>query len=335
MTKLTLFTNIISIHQLPVAKLLTEQLNGEFSMVCWEPPSAERTKLGWDKAAEVKWLVQAWASESEKHKAMALLHSSETVIWGYAPLAEINRRVEAGKLTFCYNERPLKRGRWRLISPRVLKWLYDTYHLSNSAAYHTLAVGPHCASDYKLMGMFRNKMWRWGYFPQVFEFPTPKPANEIPTVLWVGRMLDWKRVDLLLKAAAWARKYGNVPFRVRIIGYGPEEAALRWLAEKLHLSDICSFEGPMGPQEIAKAMFEADIYFFPSSSYEGWGAVVNEAMSQGCCVIGSSATGSAPWLIQHGVNGFLFSGGSPAESGKILLACLENPQRTHAIGLAA
>ena len=39
---------------------------------------------------------------------------------------------------------------------------------------------------------------------------------------------------------------------------------------------------------------------------EGWGMVVNEALSCGCCVIANRELGAAPWLVEHGKSGFLY-----------------------------
>jgi len=66
-------------------------------------------------------------------------------------------------------------------------------------------------------------------------------------------MIAWKRVDLLIRAAAWARGQG-ASFRLRLIGYGAEEERLRALATHLGLADRCEFQGPMSPEEVGKAM---------------------------------------------------------------------------------
>jgi glycosyltransferase involved in cell wall biosynthesis len=88
----------------------------------------------------------------------------------------------------------------------------------------------------------------------------------------------------------------------------------------------------MSPEEVGKAMEKADIYVLPSNQQEGWGAVVNEAMSRGCCVIGSKSAGSVPWLIRDGVNGYIFDGDDAENLGRILLRCLEAPDRTREMG---
>ena len=52
-------------------------------------------------------------------------------------------------------------------------------------------------------------------------------------------------------------------------------------------------------------MQRADVFLMTSHHGEGWGMVVNEAMSNGCCVVANAELGSAAWLIEHGQSGFL------------------------------
>jgi glycosyltransferase involved in cell wall biosynthesis len=252
-----------------------------------------------------------------------------------ALVSEINKRVAKGKLTFRYAERPFKRGRWRLLDPRVLKQIWETYRLSNRKNYHLLSVGPYCAADYKFLGAFKARMWRWGYFPAITTNFKPKIKNSKPVVLWAGYLVAWKRVDLLLKAAAYTRTCGNGNFRLRIIGYGPEEENLRLLATQLGLNDICEFESPKNPEIIGDIMEASDIFVLTSDRNEGWGAVANESMSHGCCLIGSKSVGSVPWLIRDGLNGIMFEGGDPKKLGRILLNCLDNEAMRQKMGLLA
>ena len=48
------------------------------------------------------------------------------------------------------------------------------------------------------------------------------------------------------------------------------------------------------------------IYCLTSDKNEGWGAVLNEAMSSGCCPVSSIEAGATPYLVKDGVNGFSF-----------------------------
>jgi glycosyltransferase involved in cell wall biosynthesis len=54
-------------------------------------------------------------------------------------------------------------------------------------------------------------------------------------------------------------------------------------------------------------MAQHDIYVLPSNAYEGWGAVINEAMACGCAIVASKGAGAAAAMINNEVNGLLFS----------------------------
>ena len=43
-----------------------------------------------------------------------------------------------------------------------------------------------------------------------------------------------------------------------------------------------------------------------SGRKEGWGAVVNEAMSSGCAVVADAEAGSVPYLIENSKDGFIY-----------------------------
>lgn len=333
--KLVIYTNIPSHHQIPLGQALADKLPGEFSLVCWEQRSFTHSKLGYRDDYEYDWLIRAWVSENETQKAIELIQSSDTVVWGAVPFLEIYKRIENRKLTFRYAERLFKRGKWRILDPRKLFNIWETCKMSNRNNNHLLSTGPYCAGDFRFIGAFKQRIWRWGYFPAVSNQFKSNTLNDRPVILWAGYMRDWKRVDLLLRAAAWARTHGDGNFLLQIIGYGPEEKNLRLLANQLGLADICEFKSPKSPEKIGEIMEASDIYVLPSNQNEGWGAVVNEAMTHGCCVIGSKSAGSVPWLIQDGVNGRTFEGGSVKNLGQIIRECLDNPAKRQEMGIAA
>ncbi len=164
---LALFTNIPSHYQIPLNQAFAERLPRDFAMVCWESITDDRKQLGWKEDYEYPWLIKAWRSPQEYAQAIEILRFAEIVIWGYAPQEEIAARIAKNKLTFRYTERFFKRGYWRFLDPRVLRAALQIHISSRPKAHHLLAVGPYCASDYRLLNSFSGRMWRWGYFPEV------------------------------------------------------------------------------------------------------------------------------------------------------------------------
>jgi glycosyltransferase involved in cell wall biosynthesis len=333
--RLVLLTNIQAHYQTSLGRAFSNKLKKDFAMVCWRAIPVEQKNLGWQHHPNEEWLINAWDSASESARAIEMLRAADVVVWGDGPPLELKNRVASGKLTFRYAERLFKRGQWRLFHPRAFKAIREIYKSSERESYHLLSVGPYCAGDFQLIRAFRGRSWRWGYFPECPIHSKPKDMNRDPVVLWAGRMIPWKRTDLLLHAAASARAHAGKRFTLRIVGCGPEEERLRALAAHLQISEMCEFRGPMTPDAVEREMEEADIYVLPSNRQEGWGVVLNEAMSRECCVIGNKSAGSVPWLIQDGVNGFTFDGSNAEKLGRILRRCVDHPDLRSELGTAA
>ena len=115
---------------------------------------------------------------------------------------------------------------------------------------------------------------------------------------YLGRLVDWKCVDLLLEAVALASRVR--PLRLDIIGDGPERASLEKLAGSLGLLNangkaLVTFVGWMSQPACAARLRQADALVLPSL-YECGGAVVLEAMSLAKPVIATNWGGPADYL---------------------------------------
>lgn len=119
---------------------------------------------------------------------------------------------------------------------------------------------------------------------------TSKPAR--PTgplrVLFVGRLVPLKCVDLIIEAfSRLDLQQGGGP-HLEIVGDGPERPALQRLAERLGVCDRVTFAGWVPHADLPAAYSRADVFCFPSIREFG-GAVVLEAMGAGLpCVISDS-----------------------------------------------
>ena len=98
-------------------------------------------------------------------------------------------------------------------------------------------------------------------------------------------------------------------FHLDMYGRGDELYPTQQLVKSLALNDNVSFYGSLPNEEILKEMRKHEIFLFTSDRNEGWGAVLNESMSNGCAVVASNLIGSVPFLIQDGENGMVFKSG--------------------------
>ncbi len=96
-----------------------------------------------------------------------------------------------------------------------------------------------------------------------------------------------------------------VPIKLTLVGDGPERERLRKLAERVNsavrlrasTSPIITFLPSQPIAKIREIMREHDVYVFASNCFDGWGAVVSEAVEEGMKVLGTYETGAAATIL--------------------------------------
>lgn len=132
---------------------------------------------------------------------------------------------------------------------------------------------------------------------------SPTEANS-RTMICVGRLSPEKGQAGLLQAFAKLRAM-HPELRLRLVGDGPDRAALESLAKELDLSDVVAFAGRLPEEETLAEIACADILVLPSFM-EGLPIVLMEAMAVGVPVIASRVAG-IPELVEDDVTGLLFT----------------------------
>src|SRR5690606_22518693 len=137
------------------------------------------------------------------------------------------------------------------------------------------------------------------------EFYSPDPATprfEEPTLLYLGRLKRYKRVDLILLAAARLRDSG-VRFRLIIAGRGDAADDLRALRDRLGLADVVDMPGYVDDEEKRRLFRRAWVHVLTSPK-EGWGISNIEAAACGTPTVASDSPGLRD-SVRHGETGFL------------------------------
>jgi glycosyltransferase involved in cell wall biosynthesis len=130
-------------------------------------------------------------------------------------------------------------------------------------------------------------------------------------LLYAGRLLEWKGVDLALKAVQAARAEGAA-VRLTIVGQGPAEDELRKLAAALELDECVRWMKWVPQTELKRLYHEHDALLFPSLRDSG-GMVVLEAMAHGLPVVCTDCGG--PGMIVN------------ERSGRVVAAQGKSPQQ--------
>lgn len=122
--------------------------------------------------------------------------------------------------------------------------------------------------------------------------PGPRPPTAGPLrLIYMGRLVDWKALDMALAALARTRDAVTLD----VLGDGPERPALEAQAAALGLEGRVTFHGFLPQAACARFLARADALILPSLRECG-GAVVLEAMAMHLAVIASDWGGPADYL---------------------------------------
>jgi glycosyltransferase involved in cell wall biosynthesis len=113
------------------------------------------------------------------------------------------------------------------------------------------------------------------------------PDAEESDLVVVGRLMNHKRVDLLLQVIALLHAEG-MPVTCRIIGDGPDRAALQEQARRLQILPAVEFRNDVSEQKELYALVKAARLFVSLSAREGFGIAVLEAIACGVPVLTTS-----------------------------------------------
>jgi len=141
-----------------------------------------------------------------------------------------------------------------------------------------------------------------------------KDGEHLPMILSVGRMVEKKGFDTLLRAYALMRDQG-LRFRAVIFGDGEKRAQLEALVEELQLEEIVEMPGSILQDELVEAYRQADVFALPCQILEngdrdGLPNVLVEAAAMEVAIVSTDVSG-VPELVDDGVNGFLVPSRDP------------------------
>lgn len=153
------------------------------------------------------------------------------------------------------------------------------------------------------------------------EIENIQPSSEKCDIIFAGRLIKEKNVDVLIKAADQVRK--TLPsVRCHIIGGGPENEKIERLVAQLGLRENVSFSGFVDYDEVISRIKSSRVLVVPSGR-EGFGIVVIEAYACGVPVITVKTRQNAAAELVDGT-GFAVNL-DPGELSKAILALIKDP----------
>jgi glycosyltransferase involved in cell wall biosynthesis len=203
-------------------------------------------------------------------------------------------------------------------------------YLSLQRSTKIVAVSPTVKQE--LVGFYGVKASKVEVIPNGINFPLgilnkwrqKKKLTDYPFVCaYVGRLVDHKRVDVMLHALSILRRNGLSEFKAYIVGTGPKEESLRKLARQLSLDVNVEFTGFASEDRLREILEAADVFVFPSI-YEGWGLAIYEAAAYGAAPL---VTDIPVFLssLSDGETALFFKHNDPEDLAKKLTLLVSDP----------
>ena len=292
---------MLSIHQSALISALAD--DHKVLLVAEHTMDADRIGTGWSVPDMGKALVIISPSEEEADKILDDYRDAVHVFSGINAYPLIYRQFKRACKQGCFILNYLETykylgfsGRLRCLKYTLLRLRYGRYIKG------ILATGNTAVQAYQAAGYHKDRIFDWGYFTEIpvtecHNFSGKnKEVSSLPDIVYVGRLDHRKRILSLVQTLKKMTGFFN---KLYVIGSGPLKNELNALinSENFRSNGELSIEycGTMENKQVQSFIANCDILVLPSV-YDGWGAVVNEALIQGNPVVCSEDCGASTLL---------------------------------------
>lgn len=208
-------------------------------------------------------------------------------------------------------------------------WLHRLRFLIQDKKYipcisYVFAIGENAAKYYHSIS-HKWKVFQFAYCTKSENNDKKKTDLDVPSIArfsFLGSLSQRKAPIHILKALHLnIKKEKKFLYNIDFIGDGKLLTQLKQYTNKKQLRNI-HFLGYKTNNEAISILKSEDILILPSI-HDGWGAVINEALTKGLYVICSDACGAKD-LLSNPLCGQVFKAGDYKELAKILLFCSQN-----------
>lgn len=302
--------NIPSLHQAPLMRALTARLGKRVLVVVADDIPADRLAMGWEKIdyGDADLIVEPSAEKrmklvEENRDAIAHVFSG---VGAYRPVADAMALLARGShnhiaiVTEPWDPRGL-RGRLRALK-------FGSRRHSLRKIDTLFACGILAGEQFTSLGCDLGKVAQFGYFVDgpAGDLVTPEAGK--PSMIFVGTFTRWKDPATLIRALAMTPKDS---WQLTMVGDGPLRVRSIQMVEELNLTHRVTFVQSMPNKSVLDSIRLSDLLVLPSK-YDGWGAVVNEALMSGTPVVVSRDCGASD-LVRDSLQGEVVAPGHASE----------------------
>ncbi len=288
--------NILSIHQSAFLRNLAESYS--VTLVVEETLSIDRKKQGWIDPNFGDVNIVTKPNEDKLYELLDLKDSihifsgiNSFPLITFAFRIAVKKKVKIGIVSEPFNWMGIK-GKLRLVHYFLLRWRYDKY------IDFILVIGNRGRWCYEKTKFSKFKIYDWGYFTENTYVDIYDKESNPKKIIFVGSIDERKNILSLVDACI---SISDKSLELIIIGTGPLEYILK---NKIKNHSFIHFLGVKSNKEIPSYISNSDLLLLPSI-FDGWGAVINEALMCGIPVIASDNCGAS--VLLKGNRGTVFS----------------------------
>lgn len=332
--KLFFWQNCLSPHQLPYIVHLSEDESVDSVVIAaGETVNEVRKRMGWDittfPGLDKCEIYIAPTSQTIEHLLSQSLEDSYHLFSGIrgfefvfdAFTRSLKYKLRRGLITERPNTFAFGQANGKpLWLHRIRFFLQDRKFAPHIQS--VFAIGDD-AVDY-----FRSVWKQWIVYPFAYCTDSAEQTQCNSTLLrnetcfvFVGS-LSWRKATMdILRANSLIINKNKTESSISFVGDGPERTKLESYIKQTKNRNVILL-GTRKNSEIPSILMEQDILILPSV-YDGWGAVVNEALTQGLYVICSDKCGAKELLTDQRC-GKVFRGGNYKQLAAIMKYCIEH-----------
>jgi len=303
----------LSIHQSALLSSLATSSEAKVTLVVGEEVLRQRRELGWHKPDFGKTHIIIGPTSKAQSESLSGDLASQVHIFsgtrGCGPMVwkAFCQSLSTNAYIGVYSEAQRETGAKGVL--RLLRSKYDALRFRGRINF-ILGIGNMGVGWFKRSGYLPKRVFPFGYFVKMPSPPNDYPAQKVLSsrlfdIVFVGQLIPRKGWDILLHALHGLK---NPNWRLHVVGDGVDRARFVELCAQLGLTGSVQFYGSLPNSEAMGLVWKSDLLVLPSR-WDGWGAVVNEALMCGVPVVCSDKCGAAD-LLDGSERGEVFTSGS-------------------------
>jgi glycosyltransferase involved in cell wall biosynthesis len=319
MMRIIFWENIISQHKLPYWKALAAfSAVSKFVVIVEELLYKKLEQQGWENDSNELETLEVHVNPSEDQISLLLKEDMQNSYHVFSGIRAVPLVFKAFQQSLKYPiHRILLTETINLNGSRALTRRLASFLIERRYQKHydlVLGSGTSTKDWYTECGVKSDNFFPFLYcIEDIKSLKLKGEITETLKFLFIGQLIKRKGLDILIQALS---KVKNPNWTLDIYGTGEEESAILNQIENVQLSDKIKLNGVLSNTELRKIIGQYQVLVLPSR-FDGWGAVINEAIASGLKVICSNKCGASILIINDKI-GHIFDIHKPRALTKLL-----------------